>query len=70
MARPRVADGEDGLQIWSTAANILNKQSRAADIGWYSRLGLGEVLTSPNNKNQPVTKCFAGPQPYIRMDLL
>jgi hypothetical protein len=26
MARPRVADGRDGLQLWSVAANILNKQ--------------------------------------------
>jgi hypothetical protein len=27
MARPQVADGGDGLQIWRVAANILNKQS-------------------------------------------
>jgi len=33
MARPRVADGGDGLQIWTVAANILNKQSRTADKG-------------------------------------
>jgi hypothetical protein len=26
MARPRVADGGDGLQIWRVAVNILNKQ--------------------------------------------
>jgi len=26
MARPRVADGEDGLQMWSVAENILKKQ--------------------------------------------
>jgi hypothetical protein len=26
MARPRVADRGDGLQIWRVAANILNKQ--------------------------------------------
>jgi hypothetical protein len=26
MARPRVADGGDGLQIWRLAANIMNKQ--------------------------------------------
>ena len=30
MARPQVADREDGLQIWRVAANILNKQSRTA----------------------------------------
>jgi hypothetical protein len=39
MARPQVADG-DGLQIWRVAANILNKQSRAADKGWSSSLGV------------------------------
>jgi hypothetical protein len=26
MVRPRVADGEDGTQIWRVAGNILNKQ--------------------------------------------
>jgi hypothetical protein len=25
MARPQVADGGEGLQIWRVAANILNK---------------------------------------------
>jgi hypothetical protein len=28
-ARPQ--DGEDGLQIWRVAVNVLNKQSRATD---------------------------------------
>jgi hypothetical protein len=41
MARPQVADGGDGLQIWRLAANILNKQSRTADKGWSSSLGVG-----------------------------
>jgi hypothetical protein len=41
MARPQVADGGDGLQIWGVAANILNKQSRTADKGWSSSLGVG-----------------------------
>jgi hypothetical protein len=27
MARPKITDGGDGLQIWRVAANILNKQS-------------------------------------------
>jgi len=31
MARPQVADGRDGLQIWRVAINILNKQSRTAN---------------------------------------
>jgi hypothetical protein len=34
-------DGGDSLQIWRVAADILNKQSRAADKGWSANLGLG-----------------------------
>jgi hypothetical protein len=34
MVRTWVADAEDGLQIWRTAANILNSESQAADKGW------------------------------------
>jgi hypothetical protein len=41
IARPQVADGEDVLQVWRVAANILNKQSRTADKGWYSSLEVG-----------------------------
>jgi hypothetical protein len=41
MTRPQVADGGDGLQIWSVAANILNKQSRTADKGRSSNFGVG-----------------------------
>jgi hypothetical protein len=40
MARPQVADGGDGLQIWRVAANILNKQARTAEKWWSSRLGV------------------------------
>jgi hypothetical protein len=46
MARPLFADGEDGLQMWSIAADVLNKKSRAADTGWSSSLG---VLRTANN---------------------
>jgi hypothetical protein len=41
MACPQVADGGDALQLWREAANILNKQSRTADKGWSSSLGVG-----------------------------
>jgi hypothetical protein len=50
MALPQVADGVDGLQIWRVATNILNKQSRTADKGWSSRLGLGVGLKTPHRK--------------------
>jgi hypothetical protein len=41
MARPQVADGGDGLQMWRTATNILNKQSWTANKGWVSSFGVG-----------------------------
>jgi hypothetical protein len=44
---PQVADGGDGLQIWRVAANILNKQSRTADRGWSSSLGVGRGANNP-----------------------
>jgi hypothetical protein len=41
MVHPQVADGGDALQVWRVPANILNKQSRTADKGWSSNLGVG-----------------------------
>jgi len=32
MARPQVADGGSGLQIWKVATNILNEQSWTASF--------------------------------------
>jgi hypothetical protein len=43
MARPQVADGEDGLQIWRVAANMLNMQSRKADSLQLVELGGGLI---------------------------
>jgi hypothetical protein len=37
--------------IWRVAANILNKQSRTADKGWSSSLGVGRGLTTPRRIN-------------------
>jgi hypothetical protein len=65
MARPPVADGEDGLQIWRVAANILNNQSRTAGNGWPSslRIGRGANNSSPKKKKkQFIAKCYRGPQ--------
>jgi hypothetical protein len=50
MGRSQVADGGDALQFWTAAVNILNKQSRTADKGWSSSMGLGVGLTTPNRK--------------------
>jgi hypothetical protein len=41
MARPQVADEGDDLQIWTVAANILNRQSQTADKEWSFSLGVG-----------------------------
>jgi hypothetical protein len=41
MARSQVVDGQEGTQIWSSGANILNKQSWKVDKGRSSSLGVG-----------------------------
>jgi hypothetical protein len=50
MARPQVADREDGFQIWRVAADILNKQSRTADKGWSYSLRAGFAAKTPHCK--------------------
>jgi hypothetical protein len=37
--------------IWRIAANVLNKQSRAADKGWSSSLGVGRGANNPSPEN-------------------
>jgi len=49
MLGPLVADGGDGLKIWRVTANILNKQTEAADKGWPSSL---EVERRANSSPQ------------------
>jgi len=49
MCTITVADGGDGLQMLSVAANIQNKQSRANDKGWCSSL---EIRWEANNSSQ------------------
>jgi hypothetical protein len=64
MARPQVADGEDGLQIWRVTSNILYKQSRT-DKGWSSSLGVGR---EPNNSSpqeiKRVINCHKKPRTW------
>jgi hypothetical protein len=50
MARPQVADGGDGLQIWKVAANISNKQLRTATRGGPPFGVLGVGLRTPHPK--------------------
>jgi hypothetical protein len=56
MARLRVADGGDGLQIWRVAA------MRTANKGLSSNLRVGqEANNSSPCKEQLGTKCYTGP---------
>jgi len=41
MAPPEHADGENDLQVWTVAANTLNKQLRTGDKGWSPTLDVG-----------------------------
>jgi hypothetical protein len=50
MARPQFADGGDAPQIRRVAANILNNQSRTADKGWSSSLGVGRGANNSSPK--------------------
>jgi hypothetical protein len=43
---------------WKVAANILHKQSRTADKGWSSSLGLGVGLTTHHRKNVTCYEMF------------
>jgi hypothetical protein len=53
VARPRVADGGDGLQTWRVATNIWNKQSRTTYKGWPSSLAIRRRgYTMPHRKKQ------------------
>jgi hypothetical protein len=58
MARPRIADGGDGLQIWRILANILNKKSQTTDKGWSSSLVLGKGQTTPHCKKKKMNSVF------------
>jgi hypothetical protein len=54
MVHPQVADGGDSLQIWRLAANILNKQSWAADRWWSSSFGVGRGANTPPPHHKPL----------------
>jgi hypothetical protein len=42
--------------------NILNKQSRTADKGWFSSLGVGRGANNSTVKNKFVTKILKKPR--------
>jgi hypothetical protein len=55
MARRRVADERDGLQVWRTATNVPNKQSHIADGGWSTSLKVGR---GANDSTSLKTACY------------
>lgn len=59
MMHPHLLDMGDNPQIWRVAMNILNKQLRIANKGWFLEFLTG--LTIVTMKFQDVTKCYAGP---------
>ena len=50
MARPQAADGETASKM-EDSANIINKQSPAAENGRSTSMGLGEILTTHQRRN-------------------
>jgi len=59
MARLRVADGGNGLQIWRGAENITNNQSRTADKGLTSSFAVGRGLTTSRRKKKSLLRNVA-----------
>jgi hypothetical protein len=64
MAHTQVADEGDSLQMW-VAADILNKQSQAAEKGWFFslRIGCGVNISLP--QKNCVIKCHTRPWTWI-----
>jgi hypothetical protein len=69
MARAQVADGGDGPQIWTVAADIMNKRWRTADRGWSSSLGVGRKANNPHRKTSWFVT-YHDQEPWTRMDSL
>jgi hypothetical protein len=42
--------------MWRVAANILNKQLRTADEGWFSSLGFGRGVNNASQKKNTVLR--------------
>jgi hypothetical protein len=51
MARPHIMSGKHGLDLWTAAANIINKQSRTAEKGSPPPWWLSKGTISPYRKN-------------------
>jgi hypothetical protein len=54
----------NGLQLWRSVANILNKKPRTDNKGRSSSLGLGVGLTTLHRKNKLVSKNLTEPRTW------
>jgi hypothetical protein len=65
MARPRVADGGDGLQIWSVAAKCRISSRGKPTSGGPPFCELGKGLTTLHRKKKNIiTKCHTVPRTW------
>jgi hypothetical protein len=55
----------NGLQLWSLAANILNKQSRTDNKGWPSSLGVGRGVNNTLTVKKSVTNNLHKPRTWM-----
>jgi hypothetical protein len=53
MANFQIGDGRGDLQRLKVMVNLLNRQSQAANSGWFSSLGVGKIVDnfSPSKFN-------------------
>jgi len=67
IASPHFVDGNDNLQMWTVAANLLNRQASTYDKGWFFGMG---IESGPNNSLAIVMKCYTDNQPSNNSGLL
>jgi len=67
VASPHFVDGNDDFQMWTVAANLMNRQTSTNGKGW--SFGMG-IESGPNNSLSIVTKCYTDNQPSNNGGLL
>jgi hypothetical protein len=61
---------EERPPIWGAAGNILNKQSRTVDKGWFSSFGVGEVVLIPHHVSCYESKALNWNDTLVRINPL
>jgi len=52
MTCPQITDGGNGIQTWKVAVNILNKQLRSTNRGWFPSLGIRRIKNSSTQQKK------------------